>query len=84
MRRVASRIMAPQQRGTMTMRFLTYTDLKGLGVTYCRTQLWRLERAGKFPARVPLGENRVAWVEDEIKAWMKARVEARDARQKAA
>ena len=32
--------------------------------------LWRMERDGRFPKRVPIGQSRVGWVEDEVKAWM--------------
>jgi prophage regulatory protein len=37
----------------------------------------RLERAGKFPKRVRLGEHRVGWVESEVLAWLQKRVESR-------
>lgn len=42
-------------------------------VPYSGQHIGRLERAGKFPRRVPLGENRVGWVLSEIKAWLAAR-----------
>jgi len=35
--------------------------------------LWRLERAGKFPARVQLSGNRVGRHGHEVKAWINAR-----------
>lgn len=35
-----------------------------------RTTLWRLEREGKFPRRIQLGENSVGWSEDEIHEWI--------------
>jgi len=35
--------------------------------------LWRLEKAGKFPARVQLSENRVGRHGHEVKAWIKTR-----------
>ena len=44
---------------------------------YSHVHLWRLERAGKFPRRVQLGPNSVAWVEAEIEAWQQERVDAR-------
>ena len=47
-------------------------------VPYSRTQLWRLERAGGFPRRLRLGGNRVAWVEDEVVAWVAERAKARE------
>lgn len=35
-----------------------------------RPQIWRDERAGKFPSRVKLGANSVGWRSDEIDAWL--------------
>ena len=32
-----------------------------------------------FPKAVPIGERAVAWREDEVRAWMRARIEERDA-----
>jgi predicted DNA-binding transcriptional regulator AlpA len=37
-----------------------------------RRQIDRLEKAGKFPKRVPVGERRVAWVASEIEAHVEA------------
>ncbi len=39
-------------------------------IPYSDTQIWRLERAGKFPRRVKLGPNRVGWVAKEIDGWI--------------
>ena len=46
------------------------------------TRKWRieLERRGKFPPRVQVGPNTVAWLESEIKQWIAERVAERDAR----
>ena len=38
-----------------------------------RMTLWRLERAGKFPARHQLTPNSVAWCEDKVDAWIESR-----------
>jgi prophage regulatory protein len=57
---------------------LTYPQLRQKGVPYTRMHLRRLERAGGFPRRVPLSEQRVAWVAAEIDAWIKARIAKRD------
>lgn len=40
-------------------------------------QIWRMERAGKFPARILLSTNSVGWVESEIDAWLQDRIDAR-------
>ena len=56
-------------------------DLKGVierGVPYTYMHLQRLEKDGKFPKRVKIG-HRIAWVETEIDAWIKTKIEARDA-----
>jgi prophage regulatory protein len=50
-----------------------------------RTQRWRLEREGRFPARVPLSERTFGWVESEVEDWIAARLRDRSGRgQKAA
>lgn len=46
-------------------------------VLYSGQHIGRLERAGKFPRRVKLGENRVGWVRAEIDAWIAKRMRAR-------
>ncbi len=38
-----------------------------------RTTLWRMERRGEFPKRVHLTSNLVAWLEDEVVAWIRSR-----------
>ena len=40
--------------------------------------IYELMAAGKFPKQVPLSENRVAWVDEEIDAWQDERIAARD------
>jgi prophage regulatory protein len=35
-----------------------------------RMTLWRLERAGRFPARRRLGANSVAWLDSDVESWM--------------
>ena len=47
-------------------------------VPYSEVHLWRLEKAGEFPRRVHLGVNRVAWVEEEIDAWIASKLKERD------
>jgi prophage regulatory protein len=61
------------------MRFLRFPELKSAkGIHYCRMHIDRLEKAGKFPKRVQIGQNSVAWLEHEVDAWIKARVDARE------
>lgn len=42
-----------------------------------RVQSWRLEKVGKFPKRIQLGENSVGWLAHEIEAWLAAKANAR-------
>jgi predicted DNA-binding transcriptional regulator AlpA len=44
-------------------------ELTGLS----RTTIWRLERSGKFPARVPLSSNIVGWRYSDIFDWIETR-----------
>ncbi|MDT3686478.1 MAG: AlpA family phage regulatory protein [Pseudorhodoplanes sp.] len=63
----------------MTLRILSYEDLATLkGVKYSKVQLWRLEKLGKFPKRVPVGPARHGWLETEIDAYLRRQIEARD------
>jgi prophage regulatory protein len=38
-----------------------------------RMTIYRLERAGEFPARRRLGLNSVAWLDDDITTWIDSR-----------
>lgn len=40
--------------------------------------LYRKIAKNEFPKPVPLGENSVGWLEEEVAAWQKARIAARD------
>jgi prophage regulatory protein len=42
-------------------------------VTLSRTSIWRMERLGCFPARRRLSRNRVAWLAEEVDAWVRDR-----------
>lgn len=42
-------------------------ELTGLS----RTTIWRLEREGKFPARVPLTSSNVGWRLTDVQEWIK-------------
>ena len=48
-------------------------------VGYHPEHLMRLVRAGKFPKPVILGPRTVAFVEDEVNDWLRARIAERDA-----
>jgi prophage regulatory protein len=61
-------------------RLLTYKDLRAIGISFSREHLWRLEAAGKFPRRIYLSPQKVAWFEDEVLAWLQARADERSKR----
>lgn len=62
------------------MRILKFPELESRkGIPYSRVHIGRLEAQGDFPRRVPLGPARVGWVEEEVDAWLAARVARRDA-----
>jgi prophage regulatory protein len=63
----------------MAVRLIPYDALKDKGIAYSKPQLWRLERAGKFPRRVPIGAARYAYVEAEIDAYIEKLIAERDA-----
>jgi prophage regulatory protein len=44
-----------------------------------RSQIYEDILDGRFPAPVPLGERAVGWIEDEVAAWLDARIAERDA-----
>ena len=46
-------------------------------VALSRSQIWRLEKAGKFPRRIQLSENSVGWDSEEIEQWLDERKAAR-------
>ncbi len=61
------------------MRLLSTDDLKSeKGISFHRCHLFKLVRAGQFPKPVKIGENRNAWIEAEVDAWIKGRIAARD------
>ncbi len=44
-----------------------------------RSTIYAYIDKGLFPRQVKLGERCVAWIEDEVVAWLDARITARDA-----
>jgi prophage regulatory protein len=44
-----------------------------------RSQIYEDILDGTFPTPVPLGERAVGWIEDEVAAWLDARIAERDA-----
>ena len=60
------------------MSLLPYDALKDKGITLSKCQLWRLEREGKFPARVHVSARSIAWPTNEIDAYIAERAAARE------
>lgn len=58
-------------------KLISYDDLLARGICLSKVQLWRNERAGKFPKRVEISRQRIGWVESEIDAYIAARIAAR-------
>lgn len=54
------------------LRMISKNDLRTI-VCYSDQHLLRLEKAGKFPRRIQLGDNRVAWFVWQIEAWLRSR-----------
>ena len=68
----------PQKRIAEMSRILLEKQVRDLtGLSRCTR--WRLERRGEFPKRVTLTQRCVGWCEAEVLAWLKTRVEARNA-----
>ena len=74
----------PEVTGKKTgRRLLDYQALRERGIPWSRVHIARLEAARKFPLHVDLGENTIAWFEDEIDDFLEAKATARDQRKTA-
>ena len=61
------------------MRVLNYSELKEKkGIRWTRMHLGRLEARGEFPRRIHIGQNSVAWSEDEIDRFLASKMRERD------
>lgn len=58
------------------MKIIDWKVLKDM-VPFCRQHILRLEKAGRFPLRVRIGQNRVGWVYDEIVTWIEGHLDKR-------
>lgn len=61
---------------TSVEKFLMLPQVREI-VPYSASHIWRLERSGKFPQRVRLGGNRVAWLQSEVNSWVESKLAAR-------
>ncbi len=63
----------------MTQKLVSKKELKSIfGVPYSFAHIARLEAAGEFPKRIQLGACRVAWIAEEVQAWIDERIATRD------
>jgi len=53
------------------LRLPAVCELTGLG----RSMIYLLESQGSFPQRIKITERAVAWLENEIRAWIAKRIE---------
>lgn len=61
-------------------RVVSKKELKTVcGIPYSPQHIARLEAAGKFPKRIQLGPNRVAWLVSEVEKWVEERAAHRRA-----
>lgn len=60
------------------MQFITLKEVLER-TALSRTTMYRLMAAGKFPNKVSLGAQAVAWDKYEIEMWMEHRMAERDA-----
>ncbi len=58
-------------------RFLGEAEVERI-TNLSRTTRWRLERRGLFPKRRSISANRVAWLETEIRLWLRAKADGTD------
>jgi prophage regulatory protein len=57
------------------LRIITQKELRAL-VPYTPQHILRLEKAGKFPRRLRLGQNRIGWRLKDVEDWLLARTPA--------
>ena len=62
----------------MSDRFISMSEVLDR-ICLSKTHLYRKINAGQFPRPVPLGPQKVAFLESEIEAWISERLKARDA-----
>ena len=57
-------------------RFLRLRDVMDT-TTLCRTSIYSLIKAGKFPNNITVIGKRKAWLESEVQAWVREKVNMR-------
>ena len=59
-----------------SLKLITKKQLRDM-VPFTPQHILRLEKDGRFPKRVRIGENRVAWLLAEVEHWIAVRVAQR-------
>ena len=58
-------------------KLIRISDVKGMtGIS--KSHIYLLASKGEFPKPIKLGERSVAWVKDEVEAWVASRIAQRD------
>ena len=57
-------------RALKLLRFPAVRERTGLS----RSTIWRLERVGAFPRHRRISANAVAWLEDDVMAWIESKM----------
>jgi prophage regulatory protein len=64
-------------------RLIAYEELRAKGIPFSKPHIWRLEKQGRFPKRIYIGNeggrSSYAWSEAEIDAHIEKLIEKRDA-----
>ncbi len=63
---------APRNSPIRMLRLVQVIDVTGLG----KTKIYELQAEGNFPMRVKITAHSVAWIEEEVQAWLARRIEA--------
>lgn len=67
----------PCEGSKQLRRLLNFQQLRAIGINWSREHLWRLEAKNKFPRRIYLSPQKVAWFEDEVLQWVEQRADER-------
>lgn len=62
---------------TYSKRIINRDDLASLGIDKSNTTLLRWEAVGRLPRRIRMNGTSVAWLADEVDAWLRDRAAER-------
>jgi len=72
----ADKELTPMSSGPIRLlRLPQVIDATGLGTGLRKKAIYALQAEGDFPKRVKVTAHSVAWVEEEVQAWVTARIE---------